>query len=112
MSAHFAEYPRKWKLKKPDTNIDHRRVLNLEPFFRRNGITLPVTYNAADYLPGDIVTWRLASGLPHIGVVVDARSDDGRRPLIVHNIGWGPKLEDFLFASEVYGHFRYAGPGG
>ncbi len=29
----FAEYPQKWQLKRPDSNIDHRRVPNLETWF-------------------------------------------------------------------------------
>jgi len=107
MKQFFDLYPRKWGLKSTDTNIDHRRVLNLEVFFSRKGVLIPVTADSADYLPGDIVSWRLDSGLPHIGVVVDRHSTDGRRPLVVHNIGWGPKLEDFLFSAKIVGHYRY-----
>ena len=38
-----------------------------------------------------------------------ARSTDGRRPLIVHNVGAGPELADFLFQFPVTGHYRYDG---
>ncbi len=71
MTAHFDKYPSKriWGLSRPDPNIDHRRVPNLQVFFERNGISLPVTGKAADYLPGDIVTWMLPGNLPHIGIV-------------------------------------------
>src|SRR6185295_13450631 len=65
MSRSFLSYPQLWGLSKPDPNIDHRRVPNLAAFFRRNGTTLPVSARASDYIAGDIVTWRLASGVPH-----------------------------------------------
>lgn len=107
MMAAFADYPKNWDLKRPDTNIDHRRVPNLETFFTRHGMTLPVSTKAGDYKPGDLVTWRLGGRLPHIGIVTDRRSADGDRPLIAHNIGSGPRLEDMLFDYPVTGHFRY-----
>ncbi len=110
ITKHFNEYPSKkiWGLNKPDRNIDHRRVPNLEVLFSRKGETLPVTSNPKDYLPGDIVTWRL-SGRPHIGIVVNRRKLFRSRYMIVHNIGRGPKLEDKLFQYPVTGHFRYYG---
>lgn len=107
MRRAFAAYPRIWGLSKPDTNIDHRRVPNLMTFFRRKGAALPVSRDPSAYRPGDLVTWTLTSGVPHIGIVVDAKSSDGRRHLIVHNIGAGPQLEDVLFAWNVTGHFRF-----
>jgi len=110
MAAHFSAYPRLWGLTAPDRNIDHRRVPNLERFFARHGAALPASADAAQYRPGDLVTWRLGGTLPHIGIVTDRRSADGARPLIVHNIGAGPKLEDVLFAFPLFGHYRYEGP--
>jgi hypothetical protein len=107
MQRAFGVYPHLWGLRKPDTNIDHRRVPNLETFFRRHGKALAVTRNAADYEPGDIVSWRLDNRLPHIGIVSERRTPDGARPLIVHNVGAGPKLEDVLFTFPLAGHFRY-----
>jgi uncharacterized protein len=112
MRANFALYPakRNWGQTKPDTNIDHRRVPNLQTFFTRHGKKLPVKNTAADYQAGDLVTWMLAGNLPHIGVVTDKLSADGQRRLIVHNIGAGPQLEDVLFAYPITGHYRYALP--
>lgn len=109
MRAAFAEYPsaRLWGLSRPDSNIDHRRVPNLAAYFRRQGSALPISQQAKDYQSGDLVTWMLAGNLPHIGIVVDARSDDGARPLIVHNIGAGPVMEDVLFRYPITGHYRY-----
>jgi len=109
MTRHFALYPSKrlWGLDQPDSNIDHRRVPNLQVFFSRFGTLLPVSRNPEDYRPGDLVTWMLPGNLPHIGIVTDARSDDGRRPLIAHNIGRGPELSDMLFHYEITGHYRY-----
>lgn len=105
MKRNFAAYPKNWGLRRPDTNIDHRRVPNLATFFKRKGRALPVTRRGADYKPGDIVTWRLSSGVPHIGVMSDVRRGD--RHLVVHNIGGGTQIEDVLFAYELTGHFRY-----
>jgi len=111
MKPNFALYPRKWGLKKTDTNIDHRRVPNLMVFFEREGAGLPVTQEARDYKPGDVVTWDLSGGLTHIGLVVNVPSDaDAARFQIVHNIGAGPKMEDVLFGWKITGHYRYEGP--
>ncbi len=107
MRAAFQSYPKQWGLKRPDRNIDHRRVPNLQMFFSRHGKSLPVTARGADYAPGDLVTWSLPGNLPHIGMVTDRRSADGARPLIVHNIGAGPQLEDMLFDYQITGHYRY-----
>ena len=107
MRASFEAYPRQWGLKRPDPNIDHRRVPNLQVFFTRHGTSLPVSARATDYAPGDLVTWNLGGNVPHIGIVTDRRSADGQRPMIVHNIGAGPRLEDMLFAYAITGHYRY-----
>jgi uncharacterized protein len=109
MTAHFALYPNAWGLRNPDPNIDHRRVPNLQVFFARHGTVLPVSNNPGDYKTGDLVTWMLRGNQPHIGIVSDRRSRDGRRPLVVHNIGEGPRHEDVLFDYEIDGHFRYFG---
>ena len=111
MRKHFASYPRIWGLKKPDTNIDHRRVPNLQVFFKAKGLSLAVTKNASDYRPGDLVTWMLPNNLPHIGIVVNRKSRDNKRFMVVHNIGLGPRMEDMLFDYKITGHYRYNGPG-
>ena len=90
-----------------DKNIDHRRVLNLEVFFERHGQKLSITNDPNDYKAGDIVSWKLPGNLPHIGIVTDQVSATTGNPLIVHNIGKGPKLDDMLFGAEITGHFRY-----
>jgi uncharacterized protein len=59
MRRHFQAYPQKWGLKAPDTNIDHRRVPNLQTYFKRQGKALPITAINTDYQPGDIVSWDL-----------------------------------------------------
>lgn len=107
MKANFSKYPNRWGLTKPDTNIDHRRVPNLEVFFQRKGQKIAVTQNAADYKTGHLVTWMLNGKLPHIGIVSHKKSADGKRPLIVHNVGGGQVLEDCLFSYPIVGHFRY-----
>lgn len=112
MKAAFSSYPQLWKMHGPDANIDHRRVPNLQTFFRRHGAERPVSTAAADYEPGDLVTWMLPGNLPHIGIVADARASDSGRPLIVHNIGRGPQVEDMLFRYRITGHYRYTGRSG
>ena len=106
MRADFAAYPANWGLTRPDRNIDHRRVPNLETYLERRGAALPVTDDPDDYRPGDIVTWRLDGRLPHIGIVTHARSPAGV-PLIVHNIGAGPVHDDILFRAPITAHFRF-----
>nr|WP_240008841.1 DUF1287 domain-containing protein [Pseudomonas campi] len=107
MRGHFAAYPQNWGLKRPDRNIDHRRVPNLMTWLRRQGLAQPISRQAADYQPGDIVTWDLGRGLTHIGIVSDRRTAQGV-PLILHNIGRGTQEEDILFAFTVTGHYRFA----
>lgn len=107
MRANFAAYPKIWGMRGPDPNIDHRRVPNLETYFRRHGMALPLSKQAHDYQPGDIVSWRLEQGAPHIGIVSDRRSRDGLRPLVIHNKGWGAREDDVLFSWQMTGHFRY-----
>jgi uncharacterized protein YijF (DUF1287 family) len=109
MRQNFDTYPKLWDLSAPDRNIDHRRVQNLATFFGRQGEILPVTKTPTDYRPGDIVVWELGNGMQHIGIVIDRRSRDGDQPLVVHNIGAGPRAEDVLFTWKLLGHYRYFG---
>jgi uncharacterized protein YijF (DUF1287 family) len=112
MAKHFSLYPKIWGLQKPDTNIDHRRVPNLQVFFTRFGQRLPVSDKASDYKTGELVTWMIGGKLPHIGIVTSKKSADGRRNLIVHNVGGGQVLQDCLFSYEITGHYRYDGTSG
>jgi uncharacterized protein YijF (DUF1287 family) len=94
-----------------DSSIDHRRVETLRRFFTRYGDSLPVTDFVEDYRPGDIVTYSRPSGRTsqsHIALVADRIAPSGR-PMIVHNRGWGPLLEDALFANTITGHYRFNG---
>jgi uncharacterized protein len=112
MKLNFAAYPRfgPHPARRPDTNIDHRRVPNLMVFFSRQGAALKITDHAEDYAPGDLVAWDLGGNVTHIGIVVDQKSPASERWMIVHNIGRGPKLEDVLFDWKIIGHYRYFGP--
>lgn len=106
MRANFGTYPKMWGLTKPDRNIDHRRVPNLETLFRRKGGARTISERAGDYRPGDVVSWRLTGvGLPHIGVVT--RKTRGGEPLLAHNIGAGTREEPCLFSWPIKGWFRF-----
>ena len=128
MRRSFRSYPRRWGLRRPDRNIDHRRVPNLRTYFKRHGKALVPSADGNSYQPGDLVTWDIAKPFkavelqgrlslrkgrqrfaqtPHIGIVSSKRSADGQRPLIVHNIGWGTRLEDMLFNFRITGHYRF-----
>jgi len=106
MTAARTAYSNKWGANKPDRNIDHRRVLNLMTYFKRQGKSLPLSSSATDYQPGDVVAWELTSGIDHIGIVTNMLSDSEDRYLIVHNIGAGTRIEDVLFAWTIKGHYR------
>jgi molybdate transport system substrate-binding protein len=113
ITRHFSAYPS--RLRQPDPNIDHRRVPILMTFLARQGASRPITADPADFLPGDVVAWDLVAG--HVGMVIDRRDPSGARPLILHNVGQGPAIEDVLFAWPIIGHYRWAGaaaraPGG
>lgn len=112
MLKNFSAYPNqsRWHLAHTDSNIDHRRVPNLRVFFARNGESLPISADATDYQPGDLVTWDLGAGIPHIGIVVYEKSQHTGRFMVVHNIGAGPQMEDALFNWKITGHYRYFGP--
>lgn len=92
----LSSYPTLWGKRRLDRNIDHRRVPNLQTYFRRRSWALPVTDKAEDYLPGDIVTCLVGDSIPHIMIVSDRRAEDGT-PLILHNIGCGTQEEEGLF---------------
>lgn len=106
MAANWDAYPHpwRWRLSKPDTNIDHRRVPNLMTWFKRAGYSRPLSRAAADYLPGDVVAWDLGRGILHIGIVSDLKADG--IPLVIHNIGAGTREEDILFRYTIIGHYR------
>jgi hypothetical protein len=110
----FNAYParRVWGSREPDTNIDHRRVLNLETYWTRAGARLWAanTPTPGDGFPkpievGDILTWLLDGRLPHVGIVESA----GRQTRVVHNIGRG--VEESPLAAfaphRAVGHYRW-----
>jgi uncharacterized protein YijF (DUF1287 family) len=107
MKAAWSEYPKRWGARGTDTNIDHRRVLNLAKYFDRKGKSLPITENRADYLPGDVVAWELSDGVEHIGVLTNLSSEPDQHYLVIHNIGAGARVEDVLLGWKIIGHYRF-----
>ena len=107
MNNNFDLYPKIWGLKKPDKNIDHRRVPNQMTYFKRQGSSLTITDDSKNYLPGDIVAWDLGGGTTHIGIVVNKKSQFSDNYMIVHNIGAGQNIDDCLFDFKIIGHYRF-----
>jgi uncharacterized protein len=107
MKGNFSAYPTRWGLKGTDTNIDHRRVPNLQTYFTRKAKSLATTGGSETFLPGDIITWDLGGGVDHVGLVVNVWYKPTQRYLVVHNIGAGTRMEDVLFAWKITGHYRY-----
>jgi uncharacterized protein len=105
MQADFSSYPQRWGLKKPDRNIDHRRVPNLQAFLERKGYALKVQPGTSHYQPGDLVTCLVPPSLPHIMIISDRRDRSGR-PWVIHNIGSGTREEDRLSEFKITGHYR------
>lgn len=113
MTAHFRRYPDLWDAKKPNANIDHRRIPNLQRFFERHGETLPTSREAGDYQFGDVVVWSLANAEKHIGIVVPGPGTRATEPWVVHMLDeTGMKWENILFDYQIEGHFRYPSAGG
>jgi uncharacterized protein YijF (DUF1287 family) len=114
MAEHFRQYPQIFPgVSAPDKNMDHRRTLNLQRFFSRQGQELAPNRNLADYQPGDIVVWALVgkqSAEAHIGIVVPNPEGDKGRPWVVHHLDAKVKWEDALFGYQVLGHYRYPAP--
>lgn len=111
MRRSFGSYPRRWGLRRPDPNIDHRRVPNQMTFFQRHGLELTRVVSPAtlpQWQPGDIVCWKLDNGLDHTGVLTAARNAGGV-PHVVHNLSRCAE-EDCLTAWKITGHFRYPQP--
>ena len=101
MKANFKQYPNKWGLKSTDPNIDHRRVPNIQTYFKRKGYAVQ-----GNYVAGDIVTWDLGKGLVHIGIVSERKSQTNNVPLVIHNIGQGTREENILYQYKITGHYR------
>ena len=105
MLKNFSDYPNKWGLARPNSNIDHRRVPNLMKFFSKYGKSLVITNNPKDYKPGEVIAWELNPGVLHIGITVNELS--GNTYKVIHNIGGGQVIEDVLFSYKIIGHYKY-----
>ncbi len=108
MKRHFRQYPKKWGLKSPDTNIDHRRVPNMETYFERKGYKIPIGKgdNFKNYKPGDLVVWRISGDFTHIGIVSDQKVPGTTRHYIIHNPFQGVEISDWLTEFKIINHFR------
>lgn len=104
MKSNFYRYPKKWGLRRADKNIDHRRVPNLQTYFKRKGFEIKIPADGKRvYQPGDIVAWDLnGRGLTHIGIIIAPDT-------FVHNIGAGPVKSTGIDSWKVLGHYRVSG---
>jgi uncharacterized protein len=107
MRVAFPAYPKRWGLRRPDSNIDHRRVPNLQTYLTRQSAALPMPGYTTGWKPGDVFTSLVGGTLPHIGIVSDRRSSVTGRQLVIHNIGQGAREEDALFANRLTGRYRW-----
>jgi uncharacterized protein YijF (DUF1287 family) len=105
MVANKSLYNQRYITKVIDRSIDHRRTQNMQTYFTRQGAKIPVSYSGKDYKPGDLVFWKIANG--HVGIVVDKKVPGTNRYYVVHNIGSGPHMEDFLFSLPIVDHYRW-----
>ena len=103
MKANFAAYPPLWRMTRPDRNIDHRRVPNLETFFRRQRSEIYEDEARA----GDMVSMRLPGNLPHIGFLAEAPLASGAPYRLVHNIGRGTREERLTAQADRFLFFRF-----
>lgn len=106
VDADIAKKPSAYPLTngQPDKNIDFRRVVNLQVFFERNGLSLTLDANEIDqWQPGDIVFYN-----GHVAMISDRRNADGV-PFIIHHTGHGAFEEDALTYQKIIGHYRWTG---
>lgn len=106
MKRNFRHYPKRWGLKRPDRNIDHRRVPNLQTYFKRRNAAVPPPVLSANFRPGDMISQMIGGRMPHIGIVSDRIGPSGRL-LFIHNIGAGTREEDVTASFPVTGHYRF-----
>ena len=106
MKRNFAKYPKRYGLSKPDPNIDHRRVPNQITFMKRFAEDLTIeTDDPSQWLPGDIVYWKMSPTMDHCGIVSNRRNAKGL-PYVIHN-GGPCREDDALDSWEIVGHFRF-----
>ena len=103
MKKAFAAYPKRWGLTAPDSNIDHRRVPNLETFLTRLGVARPA---GEAWRPGDIITVQLVPVGTHIMLAAGPGAFGVQD--VIHNMGGGTKREAAAFPFRQTGHFRWA----
>ena len=87
---------------RPDLNIDFRRVVNIETYLRRHGLSLTLdTGDLEAWQRGDFVIYE-----GHIAIVSDRRNANGI-PYIIHHPGTGAEEADALESRPIIGHYRW-----
>lgn len=118
ITNNFNQYPLRqiWGQRIPDSNIDYRRIQNLEIFFKRNSQVLIINFDPADHenlnswLPGDIVFFDMDKDgyTDNAGILSDKTTRKGVLKVIYNYIDPGYTVErDILEISKITGHFRW-----
>lgn len=101
IKARAQAYP---MVKKADTNIDHRRVRTLLPYFKKHFQALGTDIQdlAEPFLPGDIVFMNtMGDRAPeHLGIISDTLGKSGR-PLVINNWTDGTKTAEMDLLKRV-----------
>lgn len=84
-----------------NTNIDHRRVKNLMPYFDQ--VKELKNNTSAPYKKGNIIIWNLGNGQLHIGICVDDN-------VIIHNICCGQVVEPMYMQEKVIRNYSWNCP--
>ncbi|WP_018970936.1 DUF1287 domain-containing protein [Rubritalea marina] len=107
MDNAFRSYPQLWGMRKPDSNIDHRRIPNLQRYFERIEVQMSVERDAVLYENGDVVIWRKPDGSLISGIVVPGPGARSAEKWVVSNRGFGSQWIDSLLDYDVVGHYKY-----
>ena len=99
--------------KKPNRNIDHRRVRRLLVYFKKYYRALPIEFSPKQsgdqaWLPGDIVFMdTLNKGRPtHVALVSGALGSDGE-PLMINNWTYGYKTSEMSLRDSADYMYRF-----
>lgn len=104
MAKDIAAHKDAYHIEKPDPNIDFRRVVNQNVYFKRKAITLTTDiHDISSWQGGDIVVFK-----KHVGIVSDKRNKHGVPYVIHHNSRFQPSYEEDILEKrhDLVAHYR------